>query len=408
MFTRAAKSSSSGQSITVGGSGGIDRRQLNVGTHMCTHSGKTCRCTMAEGEVRDSPVSVDLTSILTVWVEDGQRMECKHVEARAEDRCRHEEQMELMRQLVEELKRTMTEPSVSVANTPKLVKLTEQDDIEVYLTVFNRTMGTYRVGRSYWLFMLAPQLTGRAQRAFAAMEAERSGDYDALKDTILARYNINNEAYRQRFRAFTKKEETYCELATHVMDLAQKWTKGCTTKEEVLEAVDTEQLLNTMPEDVQVWVHECKPEAATEAGQLAEDFVQARKRTTSASNCGVNQRQEAGEQRRCHTCNAVGHLARDCPKGDKNGGKAAATNPSQRPRREVECCNCHQKGHVMTKCPAVALYCGAKKRAHSQGLGPKSEVYWSGQVEGQLVKKVLFDTRCSRTMVIETGPGAST
>ena len=42
--------------------------------------------------------------------------------------------------------------------------------------------------------MLAFQLTGRAQKAFAAM-----GE-DQLKAAILKRYNVNEEAYWQRLR----------------------------------------------------------------------------------------------------------------------------------------------------------------------------------------------------------------
>ena len=359
---------------------------------------------MAEGGGGDSPASVDLTEMLKVLVEDRQRLEREHAEVRAEERRRHEEQMELMRRLVEESRRGTPEPIASVANTPKLAKLTEQDDIEAYLTVFERTMCAYKEERSRWSYMLAPQLTGRAQKAFAAMEAERSGDYDALKDAILTRYDINEEAYRQRFRAVSKKgEETHRELATRVMELAQKWTRECTTKQEVLEVVATEQLLNTLSEEIRVWVRERKPKTAAEAGQLAEDYVQARKRgPATAPTHGGNRRQEAMERRRCHTCNVVGHLARDCPKGDKNGGNSAVPGPSQRYKKEVECYNCHQKGHIATRCPAAVLYCGVEKGTHhQQGLGarPKSEVYRSGWVEGQPVEKVLLDTGCSRTMV---------
>ena len=51
-----------------------------------------------------------------------------------------------------------------------------------------------------WPFMLAPQLTGKAQQAYAAMDTTQAADYCAMKDAILLRYDINGEAYRQRFR----------------------------------------------------------------------------------------------------------------------------------------------------------------------------------------------------------------
>ena len=102
---------------------------------------------MSEGGVGDS-APIGLTEMLKVLVEDRQRMEREHAEVRAEERSRHEEQMELMRRLVEEPRRVTPEPTAGMAGAPKLAKLTEHDDIEAYLTVFERTMCAYKVERS--------------------------------------------------------------------------------------------------------------------------------------------------------------------------------------------------------------------------------------------------------------------
>ena len=42
----------------------------------------------------------------------------------------------------------------------RLPKLTEEDDIESYLTTFERMMAGYEIRRERWAFKLAPQLTG--------------------------------------------------------------------------------------------------------------------------------------------------------------------------------------------------------------------------------------------------------
>ena len=84
-----------------------------------------------------------------------------------------------------------------VGTVPKLTKLTEGDNVEAYLTTFERTMTAYRVEQNWWSYMLAPQLTGKAQKEFSAMAVERAGDYSALKEAILLRYDITEEAYRQ-------------------------------------------------------------------------------------------------------------------------------------------------------------------------------------------------------------------
>ena len=71
------------------------------------------------------------------------------------------------------------------------VELLESEDLESYLTTFERMMQVYHVDEERWAFKLAPQLTGRAQRAYAAMRAEDSADYRLVKTAILHRYNIN-------------------------------------------------------------------------------------------------------------------------------------------------------------------------------------------------------------------------
>lgn len=82
--------------------------------------------------------------------------------------------------LVEESRHLGSEPIADVVTVPKLMKLTEQYGIEAYITVFERMMSAYGVDRSRWSYELARQLTGKVQRAFTAMEADQSGNYDTV------------------------------------------------------------------------------------------------------------------------------------------------------------------------------------------------------------------------------------
>ena len=84
---------------------------------------------------------------------------------------------------------------------------------------------------------------------------------------ILRRYDISEETYRQRFRSTRRKEgEAYGELVVRLQDLLRKWITGCNSVETVLEKVAMEQLLNTMPPELRVWVSERKPTTGCEAG----------------------------------------------------------------------------------------------------------------------------------------------
>ena len=74
----------------------------------------------------------------------------------------------------------------------KFTKFTETDDIEAYLTTFESTMNAFKVPQEQWVYKLAPQLTGKAQQAFGAMETAGAGDEKA-EDTILTRRRTDSD-----------------------------------------------------------------------------------------------------------------------------------------------------------------------------------------------------------------------
>ena len=220
-------------------------------------------------------------------------------------------------------------------------------------------------------------------------------EYERVKEAILARYDINLETYRRRLREATKKpDETYRQLATRISDLTNQWTRDCKTMVELRELIATEQVLRALPEGIRVWVHERKPKTAAEAGQLAEDYLQARRPLQGNKRMEpVGQRTDGESVRRCFDCKQVGHLARDCPKRQSGG--------VQKVRSELKCFSCGQKGHIAMRCPAKALFCGGQQKEGKPltGVGGGMEVCRTGLVEGTRVTDILLDTGCSRTLV---------
>ena len=112
------------------------------------------------------------------------------------------------------------------------------------------------VGGITWLTLMLLN-PGNAQRAYAALKAKDTKKCPEVKAAILRRYNITEETYRQRFRSDKRKDsESFMELVIRLQDLFQKWTAGCKTVEEVSEKMVIEQLLNTMPSDLRIWIKE--------------------------------------------------------------------------------------------------------------------------------------------------------
>ena len=102
-----------------------------------------------------------------------------------------------------------------------------------------------QIDEERWAHYLAPQLTGRAQLAFAALPTADSAKYDAIKQAILQWYDINEEVYRRRFRLVVGGEgETNREYVVRLLELEKKWLKKCDSLEKLYEVIGLEQFLN--------------------------------------------------------------------------------------------------------------------------------------------------------------------
>ena len=87
----------------------------------------------------------------------------------AEKRRQREEQMQVLLQLVE-----------GVTHGPE-----KAENRRVSQGTFERLMSAHEIKKACWSFKLAPNLTGRAQQAYAALEANAARDYETLKAGIL-------------------------------------------------------------------------------------------------------------------------------------------------------------------------------------------------------------------------------
>ena len=224
---------------------------------MSTRSGKKYKADETS-EMEETIKSME--QMMQTLIEDRRKCEdefadeCATRERDAEKRIQDmQAQMEVLMKLVSDSHKAKT----PLGNVPqvKLVPLTEQDDIESYLVTFERIMDAYKITKQQWTYYLAPQLTGKAQQAFAALLSDESSTYDGVKAAILLRYGVNEEAYRRRFRTASRKDgETNRELAVRLLDLQKKWLWKCDTMEAVMEAVAMEQFLNSLPMEKRAWV----------------------------------------------------------------------------------------------------------------------------------------------------------
>ena len=143
---------------------------------MTTRSGTSYRgasesgTTMSSSSEADTEGTAGVPDVVRILLEDRRKRDNELAEERArrdEEQTRltnrMEEQLDMMRRLVKGTTRREGDHSTgSSEGRDKLVlsKFAEGDDIEAYLTTFERMMTVYSVNESRWAIKLAPQLTG--------------------------------------------------------------------------------------------------------------------------------------------------------------------------------------------------------------------------------------------------------
>ena len=173
---------------------------------------------------------------------------------------------------------------------------------------------------------IGPQLAGKAQQAYAAMDVSQAGEYVEVK-MILRKYGVNQESYSQKYHTARKGQgETHQDLALRIEDLNRKWTRDCQSVEEIRDLMNTEQLLEVLPSYLSTWVRERKPTMGVEAGELADEYVEARKSSYGArgsTGTGREVRSNPGENtyRRYAWSNLESSERTRRPNGEVRGSK---------------------------------------------------------------------------------------
>ena len=134
---------------------------------------------------------------------------------------------------------------------------------------------------------------------------------------------------------------------------------------------------------------ERKPKSSKEAGELAENYLQAPS-ITSPHIPSVNT--EKPPTTKCPKCNEMGHWARDCPNSSRPKLPEGSNTEGNKP--QVRCFLCNQKGHLSINCPQKAsFYCDRGGAATSL-----SQMCKKGYVNN-VPCDIVLDTGTNQSMV---------
>ena len=212
--------------------------------------------------------------------------------------------------------------------------------------------------KEVWSTQLGGLLSGEALDAFTSVPAESATNYDAVKEAILARYLVNAETYRLRFRdSYRRPGESYKLLLNRQTDLLKRWNQSAGS--ELKEIILLEQFLLSLPAELAVKLRERNPSTAKEAADWADDYNLAHmgeelpesmpqpqsraeaegtpkvpfgrgslvntstKRSSPGSS--LHSKTNTKGELQCFSCRDWGHIAAFCPRRKSSGVEAVST-----------------------------------------------------------------------------------
>ncbi|XP_041368372.1 uncharacterized protein LOC121382814 [Gigantopelta aegis] len=230
-----------------------------------------------------------------------------------------------------------------------------KDDMDAYLTSFERMLTVQKSPTEEWAIHLGTLLTGRARDVYVRLSNDDAMDYDKLKTALLHRYDLTQDGFRQKFRtAEIEPGETYTQFLNRLTGYMNRWIKLSEITQSydgLFDLIIREQLLNSAGTELTLYLKERTPEDASKMAKLAETFVEARKETNHSKKEAGRSRCEYLGDNRVRGGQSGFEKGRGLTDQYKNDRSSLDRNLDSRPW-PPKCFICNKTGHIARICPS--------------------------------------------------------
>ena len=152
----------------------------------------------------------------------------------------------------------------------------QEDDVDMFFLHFEKLATNLNWPKDHWTILLQKAFVGKAREIFAQLSVEQSQKYEYVKDVVLRGYQLNPEAYRQKFRNCQRDiNQTFVEFARVKEQLFDRW---CHSKkvnmdfEKLWQLILIEEFKRRIPFHMKTFIDEKQLENLHQAADLADEY----------------------------------------------------------------------------------------------------------------------------------------
>ena len=259
-----------------------------------------------------------------------------------------------------------------------LVPKFHEQEVDVFFWAFEKVANSLKWPSEYWSLLAQSAFTGRAQEIYAALDEEKSADYQIVKRVVLGAYELVPESYRQRFRGLQRKVgESHLEFARQKEMAFDRWCRAQNVNEEygrLRQLILTEEFKNSMPPGIKAHLEDHKVDKLQKAAILADEFE-------------LSHRATFGNPRNGSYPGAQEDSGASGGRDFRIGGKVTTDRPGVPPGMPSGpiCHYCRKRGHIKAECWKLQNEMGRDGGVKPVGLvstGQESEELTEKEEEG--------------------------
>ena len=204
-----------------------------------------------------------------------ERQERERESARQIQEREKERQFELEKLKLQQLNHPIGQ-SFDVIKNFQAVPSFQEDDVDMFFLHFEKLATNLNWPKDHWTILLQKAFVGKAREIFAQLSVEQSQKYEYVKDVVLRGYQLNPEAYRQKFRNCQRDiNQTFVEFARVKEQLFDRW---CHSKkvnmdfEKLRQLILIEEFKRRIPFHMKTFIDEKQVENLQQAADLADEY----------------------------------------------------------------------------------------------------------------------------------------